>query len=303
MLTIFALPKPFRGHIAAIQRNAISQWARMVPKPEILLFGNEEGTAEIARELGLRHVPEVKRNEYGTPLLSDLFGQTQKLASNDTLCYINADIILLGDFMGAVQQVVSWRDRFLMVGERRSVNLDEPAIYESPGQEARLRSLVLQQNRKVSPWGIDYFVFPRGLFTSFPPFAIGRPPWDLWFLWKARESNAALVDASHKVFAIHQNHDYSHHPQGQVGAYHGEEAQQNIRIAGNHVRTIAEATHKITSAGIRYNVWCRAGSVRRFIRTGYFSLMKRTLPVRRALGLRHQTIANLARRLNLFSSR
>jgi hypothetical protein len=33
-----------------------------MPKPEILLFGTEEGTAETARELGLVHVAEAARN-------------------------------------------------------------------------------------------------------------------------------------------------------------------------------------------------------------------------------------------------
>src|ERR1700741_1713280 len=116
MLTIFTHTKAFKGHVGLIQRNAISQWTRLRPKPEILLFGDREGTPEIARELGLRHIPQVKRNEYGTALLSDLFEKAHTLASNNILCYVNADMILLGDFMGAVRRVASWRDRFLMVG-------------------------------------------------------------------------------------------------------------------------------------------------------------------------------------------
>src|SRR5579862_4415619 len=98
MLAIFAVPKPFRGHIATIQRNAIAQWTRLSPRPEILLFGNEEGTAAIAQEFSLRHIPEIKCNQYGTPLVSDLFEKAQTIASHDTLCYVNADIMLLGDF-------------------------------------------------------------------------------------------------------------------------------------------------------------------------------------------------------------
>ena len=72
MLTLFAIPKNFRGHIATIQRNAIASWTRLIPRPEIFLFGGEEGTAEIAHELGLRHFPEVARNEFGTPGLGKI---------------------------------------------------------------------------------------------------------------------------------------------------------------------------------------------------------------------------------------
>ncbi len=45
-LTILAMPKPFRGHIGIIQRNAITSWTKLQPRPEILLFGTEEGAAE-----------------------------------------------------------------------------------------------------------------------------------------------------------------------------------------------------------------------------------------------------------------
>ena len=54
MLTIFAIPKAFRGHTATIQRNAITSWTMLHPRPEILLFGNESGTEEICRELEAR---------------------------------------------------------------------------------------------------------------------------------------------------------------------------------------------------------------------------------------------------------
>jgi hypothetical protein len=118
LLTIFTYTKAFKGHVGVIQRNAISDWVRLRPRPEILLFGIEEGTAEIAKEFGLRNIPDVERRHTGTPLMSGLFERAQALASHNTVCYIDGDIMLLGDFMKAVQQVVSWRDRFLMVGTR-----------------------------------------------------------------------------------------------------------------------------------------------------------------------------------------
>ena len=46
--TFFAMPKAFRGHVGMIQRNAIGSWLRLTPRPEILLFGDDEGIAEFA---------------------------------------------------------------------------------------------------------------------------------------------------------------------------------------------------------------------------------------------------------------
>src|ERR1700688_4352288 len=74
-LSIFAIPKPFRGHIDIIQRNAINSWTRLEPRPEILLLGEEAGTAAAARDLGVRHEPGGVRNELGTPLLDDFFAR------------------------------------------------------------------------------------------------------------------------------------------------------------------------------------------------------------------------------------
>src|ERR1019366_6907225 len=98
MISFFTTPKPFLGHIGVIQRNAIESWKRVHPEAEVLLFGDEEGAAETARELGSRHISEVKRNQHGTKYLSSIFDGAQDLARHNFLCYINCDIILLSDF-------------------------------------------------------------------------------------------------------------------------------------------------------------------------------------------------------------
>ena len=85
MITIFTTCKPFRDHIDIIQKNAISSWRKLKPECEIILFDNSEGSAEAANELGVKHVPEVKKNEYGTPLISDMFERAQQLAKNKVL--------------------------------------------------------------------------------------------------------------------------------------------------------------------------------------------------------------------------
>jgi hypothetical protein len=302
MLTIFALPKPFKGHFGLIQRNAISQWTRLRPRPEILLFGDEEGTAETAQEFGVRHVPEVMRNGYGTPLVSDLFEKVHVLASNDILCYVNADIMLLGNFMKAVQQVSAWRDRFLMVGRRTNVDLDEPSIYASREQETRLLALVIDQGRLAAPNAIDYFVFPRGLFPNFPQFAIGRPWWDNWFLWKARKSHAALVDASETVLAVHQNHGYVL-PDGSLDIMQCSEAKQNLSLAGNAFRTIEDTTHKLTANEIEYNFRHFIPATKRVIRPWWRALKTISAPIRRPLGLRRETIASMLGRIRALANR
>jgi glycosyltransferase involved in cell wall biosynthesis len=97
MLLIFAIQKKFHGHCSVIQKNAINSWLNLEPQPQIILFGNENGTEEVCNKLGLIHIPVVKKNEYGTPLISDIFEQAQAVSVGDILCYANCLIRLLDD--------------------------------------------------------------------------------------------------------------------------------------------------------------------------------------------------------------
>ena len=133
MLTLFAIPKHFRGHFATIQRNAILSWTRLTPRPEIVLFGNEEGTAEIAQELGLRHFPDVTRNEFGTPVLDDLFHKAEQHATTPLLGYVNGDIILTNDFGAAIDRVRAKLERFMIVGRRWDLDWDQPLDVSQAG--------------------------------------------------------------------------------------------------------------------------------------------------------------------------
>jgi hypothetical protein len=135
MLTIFSTPKPFRGHIGVIQRNAIESWKQIHPEVEIILFGDEEGAAEAARAMGIRHEPRVERNEHGTKYLTSIFDQAHEIARHPILCYVNCDIVLLSDFRSALQQVSAKFPRFLMVGRRWDTPVAEPLDFDLPDWE------------------------------------------------------------------------------------------------------------------------------------------------------------------------
>ena len=70
-ITIFTIPKPFVGHIGLIQTNAIHSWRQL--GIEVLIGGDETGTAETARTLGAVELGPLERSEFGTPRLDHLF--------------------------------------------------------------------------------------------------------------------------------------------------------------------------------------------------------------------------------------
>lgn len=251
MLTIFTTPKPFRGHNGIIQTNAIQSWLLLQPKPEVILLGNDEGTAEVASRLGTRHVADVECNEYGTPLISSIFSIAQDIAKYPLMCYINADIILLSDFLRAIRQVK--RQSYLIIGQRWDVDLSEPVDFDKPDWEAYLQDRITKEGKLHPPGGMDYFVFPRGLYGNIPPFAVGRPGWDNGMVYQARSLRIPVIDATKAITAIHQNHDYSHHPQGADGIWKGPERKRNIELMGgiDHSFGLEYITLFLTPQGLK----------------------------------------------------
>ncbi len=251
MLTIFSIPKPFRGHFGVIQRNAIRSWILLRPACEVVLFGNDEGADEIASEFGIRHIPDVECNEYGTPLVSSAFKTAQDIASHQLMCYVNADIILMSDFLAAIRQID--RPTFLVVGQRWDIDLERPLDLAAPDWEQQLRTQLTKTGKLHNRSGLDYFVFPRELYDNIPPFAIGRPGWDNWMLYRARSLKVPVIDATKIVTAVHQNHDYAHHPGGKVGVWEGPEAKRNRKLAseGECGFTLEHATWVLAPQGMK----------------------------------------------------
>jgi hypothetical protein len=208
VITLFTCPKPFRGHIGIIQRNAIKSWTLLKPKPEIILIGDEEGILEVCKELDLIHIPTIEKNEFGTPLVSSVFQIGQENATQPIVGYINADIILMNSFLNAVNTVVERMAKFLMVGRRWDVAITELLNFESDRWETNVLNIVKQSGTLHWLGGMDYFVFPRGMYREIPDMAIGRLAWDNWFVWRARANHIDVVDATSAVIIVHQNHEY-----------------------------------------------------------------------------------------------
>lgn len=260
MLTLFSIPKAFAGHVGIIQENAVRSWCRL-PGCEVILLGREAGTAEVAARHGARWLPDVALNEHGTPLLDSAFQLARTAAIHPLLCYVNGDIVFLDDLLAAVSQV-RFRE-FLMAGQRWNLDVTEPLDFDAEGWEARLRDRVRREGMLYPAYGIDYFVFRRdGELGRLPPFAVGRPSWDNWFIYDARRRGAKVIDATAAVTAIHQNHDYAHVKQRAGPAWEGPEGDRNLALAGGTGRLLGlqDATHilrdgRVVAALDREHLW------------------------------------------------
>jgi hypothetical protein len=179
MLTFFTTAKLFTGHNRVIQRNALKSWTLAAPGAEVILFGNEEGAAETARELGIRHIAEVEclvldkgfsstnpATRQGPKVLRSFFDEAQRIARYETVCYANCDIILMEDFAQAVEKVAAANKEFLMVGRRWDTDITEAIAFEKMGWMKQLREKAHGRAAQRSADWIDYCAFHKGLIQG-----------------------------------------------------------------------------------------------------------------------------------------
>ncbi len=246
LITLFSAPKPFTNpHIATIQRNAIKSWT-LLPDTEVVLLGEEDGLAETARELGVKHIPHVERNASGVPLISSMFALARQNSTSDLLCIVNADMILMPDFVEAARRSRLQRDKFVLLSQRWDLDITQPIEFTAGWQET-LRDTVHVTGSLHRPAGSDFFLFPKSCYTDVPSFTIGRAGWDNWMIYKARRENWAVIDCTPSLMIVHQNHDYSHLPGGK-SHYEHPETNENIRLAGGQANiryTILDSTHRL----------------------------------------------------------
>jgi len=245
-ITLFSAPKPFTDpHIAMIQRNAIKSWT-LLPDVEVILLGEETGLAETAKELGVKHIPNVVRNESGVPLISSMFQLACENSNSDLLCIINADMILMPDFVEAAKKVKGLKSKFVLLSQRWDYDSTQPLDF-STDWEQELRNTVRSSGSLHRPAGSDFFLFPKSCYTDIPDFTIGRAGWDNWMIYKARKENWAVIDCTPSIMIVHQNHDYSHLPDGKPH-YEHPETNENVRLAGGQANiryTILDSTHQL----------------------------------------------------------
>jgi hypothetical protein len=287
------MPKPFRGHIGMIQRNAIQSWTRLAPRPDIFLCGEEEGTAQIAAELQIAQLRIIARNEFGTPLLNDVLGRAREATQTPLLCYLNCDIILLQAFADASATVHAHFRQFLGVTHRWEIDLARPL------QFAHGRQLTLDQlppGHSGHHTAIDAFVFHREMYRDVPDLAIGRAWFDQWLIKDALTRDTPVVDLSKVARAIHQKHDYDHIPGGQQGAYNGQEAQRNLQIYGGvpHAYSLLSATHQLLRGRkiepVRYR--SEKFHAKQWL---WRNFIQRTAPLRKQIGLTSYRAENAGR--------
>jgi len=238
--TIITTPKPLNVPVNRLAfENAIRSWVRIVPRPEILVFG---GDRDLVESEGARWV-DVPRTAYGRPYFDDFITQSEALATNDILMYCTDHLILTSDLSPVVKTVSdSFPGHFLIIGKRRQLHIKEPIDFSISTWEDTLRSQALATKFIGSVAAKDYIVFRRPLGLAPPNFILGYPWYDTWFVWAALQANYPVVDATHAIMVIHQNHGF---PTGSVDA-------RELTLGGQHNRKIGKSLNLDGQGGMAH---------------------------------------------------
>ncbi len=182
-------------------------------------------------------ISHINTTPAGIPLVSSLFETAKQHSSSEYLAYINSDIILRTDFIDTLASVLQSeiKQDFLLTARRINIPLNTPLVNQSQHWRSDLDSIVDQSGSWDGPNAVDLFLFNRTLFDCIPDFAIGRMQWDNWLIWKARESNALVIDASQDFALLHPIHGYAGHARGWQDITQGDEAGMNRNLAQGHI--------------------------------------------------------------------
>lgn len=260
LVTLFTIPKPFDEEGTRWRQiNAIRSWHHLRPAVEVIVCGDEPGTADFCNAEGIRHLPAIRRNQFGTPLVGDACRQIAALSRAPLMAWCNADVILGSDFPGAAARIVAegrW-PAFLAFGRRHEIELDGELDFGPDGSRDEAFARLAGEGRAGPRVCKEYFLATRDVFDSVPDFAVGRGNWDNWMVAAARRRGLPVIDLSPSVMALHQQHGYAHTGRSRLDCYvTGDEARENQRLAGGrHVIRGSCATWRLHRDGLRPVRW------------------------------------------------
>lgn len=236
--------------IGQSQFNAWGSWQR-IPACAVSVFAKTQGIADHATRFGFTPLRPVGRDEFGRPLLSAIFERMHAESDASVLAYVNSDIILLPGLAASLAAVRERFDTFLMIARRWNID-SLPALDFALGWDEKLRNMVTREGELFTPYGIDLFVFSRGVLSDVPPFALGSDYWDNYLVMRTRRQGIPVIDVTAQVMLVHQNHSLGKY-RSAAARRRGPEGLRALALAGDShamLGGVTDATHVIDGGAV-----------------------------------------------------
>ena len=236
--------------IGQSQFNAWGSWQR-IQGCEISVFGKAPGIVDHAARFGFKPLPVVGRDDFGRPLLSAIFERMHAESDASVLGYVNSDIILLPGLAASLAAVRAQFNNFLIVARRWNIEA-LPALDFATGWDEKLRSAVTREGELFTPYGIDLFVFSRGVLSDVPPFALGSDYWDNYLVMRTRRRGIPVIDVTAQVMLVHENHPLGKY-RSAAERRRGPEGLRALALAGDShamLGGVTDATHVVNDGAV-----------------------------------------------------
>lgn len=222
-------PKQFVSPWAEIQERAIRSWLAVDVESEVCLVAPASDIETVPEGL-VRHAIVAKENAISKlPFFQDIMEAAYEVSDADVFCYLNCDIILPSNFGGP--ELAQLSGKFMVIGSRWDVM--EDVLYPDDTSESGIVDFLKTHVSRGevllhAPTGIDYFMFPRGLFNQLRPLVVGRGGYDSALLAFCMRQKIQMVDATESYPILHQFHDYSHVKGAKQQVFLGGDAEYNL---------------------------------------------------------------------------
>jgi hypothetical protein len=269
-ISLITTLKPFKGLARIHQINSLQSWAKFIEGAEIIVVGESEGFETILSEFkfNIKWVKEVKTSYSGAPYLDDMIKKGLENARYDFVCIINADTILLSDFVHSISKLINiYDDNFLLTSRSFPLNINTIIDFDQPEVEACLKYKARKRyiHRDITSLPTDFYFFHREFLSNakIPPFIYGRGVFVRWYIYHAHCKRIPIIDATPVITAIHQTHSFDyikdHDVQEELqkvqdpykALMKGKEFRWNLEIAGPAAYfSGADFTHILTERGL-----------------------------------------------------
>jgi len=261
MLTFVSSPKPFKGIDKENQYRAIKSWILSTENAEVILYGDSAGIDQAGIDLGVKVVKDVASTESGLPYFGAIADHAAIHGKYDTQVYLNCDILLCN--LHEAAKAIGF-PKFLAIGQRIDLAA-ETFLDQHPAEYKEIINQLLTEGRVQmhETSGVDYFMFPRGLWNGVKQIVVGRGGYDNALLDFCKWNQYPIIDCTLSVIALHQFHDYSHVKGNRDTVFFGADAKQNIEAAGRYsFLSVADADYILDNFQLQ-EIACRGDYLRK----------------------------------------
>ncbi|GJD10318.1 hypothetical protein Gasu2_45150 [Galdieria sulphuraria] len=216
---------------------AIKSWLSLMSVQRVTLF--QESYDSCARlfpffeDSKFRCVALNESKDSYSLQMNHLFDAAKQHTVSKYVGYINCDIAVFSEFDHALQNILysDGGSKKAIVGRRKDVSISNISLDSLMKNISIVREYAQRHGHHHGSFGKDYFIFPREFLRDFPPFLIGRPKWDDWFLTKLllqepRDLSIYRLDDSIPV--VHMQIDENSWSHEKLGALENEELFKQI---------------------------------------------------------------------------